>query len=139
MHYHAATFHSVSFSKPNPVWFEFESSGHKCTTETPEQCKDVHRKVCHDQHTERCSTEYSFNDFSKPNLIWFGIFRTLTIVIKIFQTNLNLVWNLRLAKSFFSFQTKHSKFVADLQGCIPHGWRHTVEHLEDFHSLLIIR
>ena len=26
---------------------------------------------------------------------------------------------------------KHFKFVADLQGCIPHGWRHTVEHLED--------
>ena len=21
--------------------------------------------------------------------------------------------------------------MADLQGCIPHGWRHTVEHLED--------
>ena len=68
----------------------FESSGHECTTETSEQCKDVQRKVCHDQPTERCSTEYSFNDFSKPNLIWFGIFRTLTMVIKIFQTNLNL-------------------------------------------------
>ena len=25
------------------------------------------------------------------------------MVIKIFQTNLNLVWNLRLAKSFFFF------------------------------------
>ena len=43
------------------------------------------------------------NDFSKPNWIWFGIFRTLTMVIKIFQTNLNLVWNLRLAKSIFFF------------------------------------
>ena len=21
--------------------------------------------------------------------------------------------------------------MADLQGCIPHSWRHTVEHLED--------
>ena len=30
-------------------------------------------------------------------------FRTLTIVIKIFQTNLNLVWNLRPAMSFFFF------------------------------------
>ena len=30
-------------------------------------------------------------------------FRTLTMVIKIFQTNLNLVWNLRLAKSVFIF------------------------------------
>ena len=40
-------------------------------------------------------------DFSKPNWIWFGIFRTLTMAITIFQTNLNLVWNLRLAKSFF--------------------------------------
>ena len=43
------------------------------------------------------------NDFSKPNWIWFGIFRTLTLVIKISQTNLNLVWNLRLAKSIFFF------------------------------------
>ena len=28
------------------------------------------------------------------------------MIIKILQTNLNMVWNLRLAKSFFSFQTK---------------------------------
>ena len=88
----------------------FESSGHECTTETSEQCHYVQHKVCNDQPTEQCSTEYSVNDFSKPNCIWFGIFRTLTIVVKIFQTNLNLVWNLRLAKSFFSFQTKLELF-----------------------------
>ena len=81
----------------------FESSGHECTTETSEQCKDVQRKVCHDQPTEQCSTEYSVNDFSKPNIIWFGIFRALAMVIKIFQTNLHLVWNLRLTKSIFFF------------------------------------
>ena len=45
----------------------FESSGHECTTETSEQCKDVQRKVCDDQPTEWYSTEYSINDFSKPN------------------------------------------------------------------------
>ena len=45
----------------------FESSGHECTTETSEQCKDVQRKVCDDQPTERYSTEYSINDFSKSN------------------------------------------------------------------------
>ena len=37
----------------------FESSGRECTTETSEQCNDVQRKVCHDQPTERYSTEYS--------------------------------------------------------------------------------
>ena len=49
----------------------FESSGHECTTETSEQCKDVQRKVCHDQPTERCSTEYLINDF--PNQTEFGL------------------------------------------------------------------
>ena len=43
------------------------------------------------------------NDYSKPNWIWFGIFMRLTMVINFFQTNLNLVWNLRLAKSQFFF------------------------------------
>ena len=45
-----------------------ESSGHECTTDTTEtQCKDVQQKVCHDQPNEQCSTEYSVNNFSKPN------------------------------------------------------------------------
>ena len=43
------------------------------------------------------------NDYSKPNWIWFGIFMRLTMVINFFQTNLNLVWNLRLAKFHFFF------------------------------------
>ena len=45
----------------------FESFGHKCTTETSEQSKDVQRKVCHDQPTVQYLTEYMVNDFSKPN------------------------------------------------------------------------
>ena len=69
----------------------FEFSGHKCTTETFEQCKDVQWKVCHDQPTKQGSTEYSvklffpnqtefgldsaackINFFSKPKWNWFG-------------------------------------------------------------------
>ena len=37
------------------------------------------------------------------NWIWFGIFMTLTMVFSKVQTNLNLVWNLRLAKYQFFF------------------------------------
>ena len=50
----------------------FESSGHECTTETFEQCKDVQWKVCHDQPTEQRSTEYSVKLFF-PNQTKFGL------------------------------------------------------------------
>ena len=40
---------------------------------------------------------------AKRSTMTFVIFRMLTMFIKLFQTNLNLVWNLRLAKSIFFF------------------------------------
>ena len=42
-----------------------------------------------------------FNDFSKPNWIWFGIFRALTKVIKISKPI--WIWFRNLAKSVFFF------------------------------------
>ena len=46
------------------------------------------------------------NDFSKPNWIWFGIFRALTMVIKISKPIWIWFGICILQNQFFSFQTK---------------------------------
>ena len=46
------------------------------------------------------------NDFSKPNQIWFGIFRALTMVIKISKPIWIWFGICVLQNQFFSFQTK---------------------------------
>ena len=45
--------------------------------------------------------EESSSISAKRNTIMFEIFRKLTMVIKLSQTNLNLVWNLCLGNNFF--------------------------------------
>ena len=49
--------------------------------------------------------------WAKWSTMRFGIIRTLTMFIKLFQTNLNLVWNLCLANHFFVSKPNWNWFV----------------------------
>ena len=47
---------------------------------------------------------------AKRSIMTYGIFRTLTMVIKVFQTNLNLVWNMCPGNNFFVSKPKWNWF-----------------------------
>ena len=80
MHYHAATFHSVSFSKPNPVWFGKVTPKNCVQFSKPIPVWFEKKKMILQDADSKPNSDWfgNFDDHcqgpgnSKPNSVWFG-------------------------------------------------------------------